>query len=166
MRDISKSWFVPLLAAAVLDQGCSLAPVRPGQAVDPGPNQGIAAVVMDSLDELQQVAIDRANGGGESLSIAEVPKGVHLYLFVVSAGDYCFTSFHFGLLYFHPTDMSGRVCFKVTAGKIAYSGNVGPRVFGKDDTRIGRDDRRREFEQKLNAEYPGLAARYPIVNGW
>lgn len=156
------SWCVGLAAAIAL-AGCGLAPIEKGQPVKLGPNDGIAAVVIDSLDNLDQMMIQGTDKNGITLKISNAPVGLHLYVFVVPAGTYCLSRFSLGFATIEQNDQKHGVCFDVIAGKIAYSGNLAPRAYGQNDLRTDQEYDWKAFEAKLKAEYPDLAARYPIV---
>jgi hypothetical protein len=114
-----------LLAAAVA--GCGLAPLQQDQPVYLLPGQGLAAVMLDTLDPLTQVIIEPRGSGGTKLDIASVPSGKNIYLFPVPAGQYCFTRFQYGRWGFFGKE-GELACFEVKAGEIGYSGTLAPRV--------------------------------------
>lgn len=158
---ISRLAYAVVLAGLLA--GCGLAPVERGQHVTLGPNEGIAAVVMDTLDPLNQIQLWSPTNDGKGMTIPSAPVGVSMYLFVVPAGNYCVASFWFGQRELYLKDRKQGVCFQVVAGKIAYSGNLAPRAYGPDDLRTDQNFEWGAFETKLKAEYPEVAAQYPIA---
>jgi hypothetical protein len=143
--------------------GCGSAPIEQGQQVTLGPNEGVAAVVIDTLDVLDQISFDAVGHDAKPLAITNAPKGISLYVFVVPAGTYCSSGFHFGNWAFHSLDPKHGACFDVLAGKIAYSGDIGPRAFSKNDIRTYQNYDWPRFEEMLKKQYPDLAAKYPLV---
>ena len=152
-----------MLGLATLLPGCGLAPIEQGQQVSLGPNEGVAAVVIDSLDLLSQISFDAVGHDAKPLAITDAPKGISLYVFVVPAGTYCSSGFHFGNWSFHSIDPHHTGCFDVIAGKIAYSGNIAPRAVGPNDIRTYQNYDWRGFEEMLKKQYPDIAAKYPLV---
>lgn len=152
-----------LIGITVGLSACGLAPVEPGEPVALGPNDGIAAVVIDSLDLLSQISFEPVGHDAKTLAITDAPKGVTLYMFVVPAGTYCVAGFHFGSWSFHSVDPKHGTCFDVLAGKIAYSGNVAPRAVNGGSVRTYQNYDWPAFEAKLKKEYPDIAAKYPLV---
>lgn len=160
------SKLMPIAVPALLLAGCGVAglpPIGKGQSPALGPNQGIAAVVVDSLDPLNQIALDPTEGDGPGMDIPTAPAGVHMYIFVMPVGHYCLTSFWFGSTRLHQNDQKHGICFDVLADKIAYSGNIAPRAYGPGDLRTNQNYDWKGFEAALKADYPDLAAKYPIV---
>lgn len=158
---------IAILAALVGMSGllfaCGLSPVDQGQSVNLGPNEGVAAIAIDSLDVLSQISFDPVDNGGKPLSIMNAPKGVTLYVFVVPAGTYCEAMFHFGKWAFHARDPKHGTCFDVLPGKIAYSGNIAPRAVSARDIRTYQNYDWQGFEAMLKQQYPDIAAKYPLV---
>lgn len=152
-----------LIGMSALLPACGLSPVDQGQPVNLGPDEGVAAIVIDSLDTLSQISFDPVGHDGKTLSIMGAPKGVTLYVFVVPAGTYCVAGFHFGVWSFHASDPKHGTCFDVLAGKIAYSGNVAPRAASGTDIRTYQNYNWPAFKDMLKQQYPDLAVKYPLA---
>lgn len=153
-----------LLAAAILPIcGCGVAPIERGDAVTLGPTEGIAAVVIDTLDDVTQLEVDGTDKGGVELKIPSAPKGVDMYVFAAPAGTYCLANFHYGRILIFMKDQKHGVCFDVIPGKIAYSGNIAPRAFGEGRIITAQNYQWGWFESALNKDYPKLTAAYPVV---
>ena len=138
---------------------CSVAPIQQDQPVRLSQGQGLAAVMLDTLDPLSQVNIDPSAPGGANFSISAVPIGKNIYLFAVPAGHYCFTSYRYGRW-----EMYGKGgelgCFDVPAGGLGYSGTLAPRVEnGKVVTHQVMDPA--GFRALLTALYPAIARQFP-----
>ncbi|HSC48010.1 MAG TPA: hypothetical protein VLG68_07980 [Gammaproteobacteria bacterium] len=154
-------WVVIGLSAAFLT-GCGLDPVQPDQDTNLQPDQGIAAVILDTLDPLNAIYIKSAdNNSAPTIEINHVDIGVHLFAFVVPAGSYCITRYSFGNYYITQSDPKHGVCFDVIAGKVAYSGNLAPRVHG-GGIYVDQNYDWPGFKKMFKEQYPKLAA-YPIV---
>jgi len=152
---------MPLAAGmAALLSACAMAPLPQDQSVTLYPDQGLAAVMIDTLDPLSQVTFQ---GGGAKLVVAAVPPGIGLYLFPTRAGRYCLTHFHFASFDF--AAQSGmQQCFQVTAGALSYSGTLAPRVEdGKPVTRRVQDPQ--GFRVLLEQQYPSVARQFPAPPG-
>jgi len=124
------------------------------------PGTGIAAVVLDTADPISQVLLVPAAGQGGKLSIPTAAAGRTLYLLVAPAGRYCMHQFHFDALVF--AARSDTSCFDVQAGAISYSGDFAPRVVDGTVV-IEQNDNYQAFMQLLQAGYPKLAAKIPVV---
>ena len=148
---------------ALFVTGCGLAPVSQGQAITLGPNEGVAAVVMDTLDPLQSIMFQGTDKDGATLRISSVPKGVTLNLFVVPAGHYCLTQFSLGGHELDQNDTEHGVCFDVIAGQTAYSGNLAPRAYGPNNLRTDQNYDWVGIKRKLQADYPEVVAKYALV---
>lgn len=142
--------------------GCGLDPVQPDQGITLQPGQGIAAVVMDTLDPLNAIYIKSAdNDRAPTIEIHHVEVGVHLFVFVVPPGSYCVTRYSYLNYYITQNDPKHGVCFYVIAGKIAYSGNLSPRSYnGK--LYVDQNYNWEAFRKMLKDQYPKLAP-YPVV---
>ena len=163
-----------VIAVGVSVSGCGTATIEKGQQITLGPNEGIAAVVMDALNPLSQITFEGTDKGGTTIKIPSAPIGVTMYLFAVPAGHYCLSRYAAGMTEITSTDQENGDCFDVVAGKIAYSGNLAPRAFNSSGTWIrnqlvGYDIRTLQnfewaaFEKRMQDEYPDLVAKYPIV---
>jgi hypothetical protein len=142
---------------AALLCGCAAAPLQHDQTVSLGSDQGLAAVMIDTLDPLTEVAF-RQPDGGRKLVVAAVPAGINIYLFPIRAGRYCMTGFHFANLDFK---MGGAPeCFQVSAGRLSYSGTLAPRVEdGRPVTHQVMD--LQGFRVLLGEQYPTIARQFP-----
>ena len=115
------------MSALALSACASLAPLAHDGPVQLAPNQGLAAVVIDTLDPLTDVEGESRNGRGPKLLVASVPEGRDVFLFPVPAGTYCMTRFKYSTLSLSgPNGVLG--CFQVRAGELSYSGTLAPRV--------------------------------------
>lgn len=161
--DVLKLIFVPLAAAVFLMlHGCGADAVKPDQVVTLQPGQGIAAVVIDALDPLDNITIKSPdNTNAPELVITGVKAGTTMLVYVVPAGRYCVDSFYFDSWRFIQSDLKHGVCFDVIAGEVAYSGNIGPRVYRKKVWTAQNYDWN-AFRKQLSRQYPKLAG-YPIV---
>lgn len=120
-------------------------------------DQGLAAVMIDTLDPLTQVTF-QPPGGGRKLVVAQVPVGINIYLFPTRAGRYCMTSFHFASFDF--TSRGAPECFQVSAGQLSYSGTLAPRVQdGRPVTHQAMD--LQGFRVLLGERYPSVARQFP-----
>lgn len=146
-----------VLAATLM--GCGVAPVTQDQPPELKPGEGIAAIVIDSLDPLSQIFIVPDNSKGKQLTITSTPPGRTLFLFVAQAGTYCFDQIHFGD-YFFTRNGRGQ-CFDVTADHISYSGDLTPRV-ENGEVQFNLNNNARAFRQMLQKQFPGIAAKFPI----
>lgn len=135
--------------------------VQPDQEVTLQPNQGFAAVVMDTLDALSVTTIKSPDNKDVELDLGYVDKGVHMYVYAVPAGTYCLVRFNTGFYRFHQ-ESSRDVCFDVVPGKVAYSGNLAPRAVGHQAITYQNYDWA-AFKKMFKEQYPKLA-NYPIVS--
>ena len=149
--------YLPAICCLSLLCGCAIAPLQQDEPVTLARDQGLAAVMIDTLDPLTQVIFQQP-GGGNKLVVAEVPAGIDIYLFPTRAGRYCMTGFHFASF-----DFSSRgepECFQVSAGQLSYSGTLAPRVQdGRPVTRQVMD--LQGFRVLLAERYPGIARQFP-----
>ncbi len=137
---------------------CAVAPLPRDQAVSLGSDQGLAAVMIDTLDPLTQVTFQQ-QGGGAKLIVAAVPAGIGIYLFPTRAGRYCMTRFDFANIDFAAQE-GVQECFQVTAGALSYSGTLAPRVEdGKPVTHQVMDEQ--GFRVLLGQRYPDVARQFP-----
>ncbi|HEY1992262.1 MAG TPA: hypothetical protein VGH71_07350 [Gammaproteobacteria bacterium] len=148
-----------LLLSSLLLSACgSLAPLAHDGPVHLAPNQGLAALVIDTLDPLTDVEVE-PRGGGRKLMVASVPVGRDVYLFPVPAGTYCMTRFKYSNLSLAGSNgMLG--CFAVRAGQLSYSGTLAPRVEdGRPVTHQVQDPP--GFRILLQQQYPQVAKQFP-----
>lgn len=141
--------------------GCtSLAPLPHDGPVQLTSNQGLAALVIDTLDPLTDVEV-RPRSAGRELLVASVPVGRDVYLFPVPAGTYCLIRFKYGTLSLAgPNGIQG--CFTVRAGQLNYSGTFAPRVEdGKPVTHQVQDPP--GFRILLEQQYPLVAKQFPVA---
>lgn len=161
--NVSRSITFATMAVLLMSlAGCGLDPVQPDQAITLQSDQGIAAVVIDSLDPLNAIYIKSAdNDSAPTIEIQHVDVGIHLFVFVVPPGSYCVTRYSYGNYYITQNDPKHGVCFYVIAGKIAYSGNLAPRGYnGK--VYVDQNYEWSAFQKMLRDQYPKLAG-YPVV---
>jgi hypothetical protein len=136
---------------------CAVSPLPMDQMVTLAPGQGLAAVMIDTLDPLSQVTFQQPGGG--KLLVAAVPKGINIYLFPTHAGRYCMTGFQFASFDFSAR-AGARECFQVTAGQLSYSGTLAPRVEeGRPVTHQVMDQQ--GFRVLLDERYPSVARQFP-----
>jgi hypothetical protein len=155
---------VSVFAAASLFLGaCGISPIQKNQSIQLEPNEGIAAVVIDALDDLNNISITGTDKNGKTLTISKSPKGVHLYIFKVPAGTYCLNRYYYGFTEIVMNDQEHGDCFDVIAGKIAYSGNFAPRAYDRYRVMTEQNYDWKWFESVIKEEYPNLIAQYPIV---
>jgi hypothetical protein len=151
-----------LSGLAVLLCACATAPLPQDQAVSLSSDQGLAAVMIDTLDPLTQVTFQQ-QGGTAKLIVAAVPAGINIYLFPTRAGRYCMTRFHFASFDFAAQE-GVQECFQVTAGALIYSGTLAPRVEdGKPVTHQVMDEQ--GFRVLLGEHYPMVAREFPPPPG-
>lgn len=151
------------IALAVLTlgiSGCSTNQAIEDKMPQLQPGQGIAAVVIDTDQDISQVSMIPITGTGHELLIPSVPTGEHLYLFVAAAGTYCMHHFNAGSHLFDAK--SDDQCFAVDAGKISYGGVYTPFVgFNFSLATVGavsQDDDWDSFWKLMKATYPNIAA--------
>lgn len=159
-RTASSSRFAAAALLLLALAACASAPLAQDQSVTLYPDQGLAAVMIDTLDPLSQVTFQ---GAGAKLIVAVVPAGIGLYLFPVRAGRYCMTHFHYANFDFAAED-GAQQCFRVKAGQLSYSGTLAPRVEdGKPVTRQVQDPQ--GFRVLLEQQYPTVAKQFPAPPG-
>lgn len=142
--------------------GCGLDPVQPDQAITLQPDQGIAAVVIDSLDPLNAIYIKSAdNDRAPMIEIQHVDAGIHLFVFILPPGNYCVTRFSYRNYRITQSDPKHGVCFYVIVSKIAYSGNLAPRAYN-GEVYVDQNYEWSAFQKTLRDQYPKLAG-YPVV---
>ena len=158
---MSRRWLCMACLAALLG-ACAGAPLPQDQSVTLYPDQGLAAVMIDTLDPITQVTFQQ-QGGGSKLIVAAVPPGIGLYLFPTRAGRYCLIRFHYANFDF-AAEKRALQCFQVTAGRLSYSGTLAPRVEeGKPVTRQVQDPQ--GFRVLLEQRYPRVAKQFPAPAG-
>lgn len=139
---------------------CAMAPLARDQSVTLDADQGLAAVMIDTLDPISQVTFQ---GSSTKLVVASVPPGIGIYLFPARAGRYCLTHFHYANFDF-AADSGLKQCFQVAAGRLSYSGTLAPRVEdGKPVTRQVQDPQ--GFRVLLEQQYPAVASQFPASGG-
>lgn len=142
---------------ALLLCACAIAPLPQDQTVTLAKDQGLAAVMIDTLDPLSDVTFQQP-GGGRKLVVSAVPAGINIYLFPTRAGRYCMTLFHFASFDF--TTRGVPDCFQVSAGQLSYSGTLAPRVEeGRPVTHQVMD--LPGFRVLLGEQYPTVARQFP-----
>lgn len=151
LRCLRAAPFAALLCA------CAVAPLPQDQAVTLAKDQGLAAVMIDTLDPLTEVTFQQ-QGTGRKLVVAAVPAGINIYLFPTRSGPYCITGFHFANLDFKVR--GAPECFQVSAGQLSYSGTLAPRVEeGRPVTHQVMDPQ--GFRVLLGEQYPTVARQFP-----
>ncbi len=141
----------------LLLSACAAAPLAQDQTVPLARDQGLAAVMLDTLDPLTEVTFQQ-QGGGRKLVVPIVPAGINIYLFPTRAGRYCMTHFHFANFDFK--SQGALECFQVSAGQLSYSGTLAPRVeAGRPVTHQVMDQQ--GFRVLLGEYYPTVARQFP-----
>jgi|SRR5579863_4458 len=148
--------------SAALLAGCGIDPVQPNQDVAMAANYGIAAVVLDTLDPVNNFYIKSADDPkAPEIEVTRVQPGVTLFVYDVPAGSYCVVHYQIANFNIDQNDPTHGSCFDVVAGKVAYSGNLAPRGHnGK--IYIYQNYDWLAFEKMLKEQYPKLAS-IPIV---
>ena len=158
MTDIGKKSMAAAVICALV--ACASAPLPQDQSVTLYSDQGLAAVMIDTLDPISQVTFQ---GPSTKLVVASVPPGIGLYLFPTRAGRYCLTHFHYANFDF-AAESGIKQCFQVAAGRLSYSGTLAPRVEdGKPVTRQVQDPQ--GFRVLLEQQYPNIARQFPAAGG-
>lgn len=148
---------VAISCLALLLCACAAAPLPQDQTVTLARDQGLAAVMIDTLDPLTEVTFQQ-QGGGRKLVVPAVPAGINIYLFPTRAGRYCMTHFHFASFDFATQGVPE--CFQVSAGQLSYSGTLAPRVEeGRPVTHQVMD--LQGFRVILGERYPSVARQFP-----
>ena len=150
----------PLLLSLLLAACAGMAPLRHDGPVRLAPGQGLAALVIDTLDPLTDVEVESHNGGPK-LRVGSVSPGRDVFLFPVPAGIYCVTRFKYSTLSLSgPNGILG--CFDVRAGQLSYSGTLAPRVEqGRPVTHQVQD--LQGFRILLQQQYPQVAKQFPAA---
>src|SRR5882724_1646486 len=168
MRSISR---VLLLLGASLLAGCAVLnsqpPITPGQSAQLQPGEGIAALVMDTLDPVTQVLLVSTDDKGPTLDLPSMPAGRTLALFPVPTGVYCLKQFSYGRYRFYSKKLE-LGCFQVTEGHISYSGSIKPTAgrdpaTGEDGAMIEQAYEPAIFMALLKQQYPQVLAAYPTA---
>lgn len=148
--------------STLLLAGCGgTEPVHPDQDLALQPGYGIEAVVFDNLDSLNSIVIRSPDHPDQEVSIGFVDKGIHMLVFEVPAGSYCLVKFHTAFYTIIQDDPTHGVCWDVVPGKVAYSGNLAPRAYGKS-LRTDQNYDWAMFKKNFKDQYPKLA-NYPLV---
>lgn len=162
---------VLLLSGVGLMAGCAVLssqpPITPGQSVQLQPGDGIAALLMDTLDPVTQVLLVSTDGKGPTLDLPSMPAGRTLALFEVPAGTYCLKQFSYGRYRFFSKKLE-LGCFQVTASHISYSGSIKPTAgrdpaTGEDVAMVDQTFEPTTFLALLKQQYPQLLAAYPTA---
>lgn len=158
---------IPGLAFVALLAACSsLQPIQQDQPILLAKGDGLAAIVMNTMDPVSEVFVRPAASGGTTMEIPSVPVGRTIYLFEVKAGNYCLQQFHFGQIEFFGQGANVE-CFVVPEGQLGYSGDLAPRVNDRQ-VYIHQDYDFDSFRTLLQHDYPKIAAQFvpqapPIV---
>lgn len=142
-------------------------PIEPGQSVQLQPGEGIAALLMDTLDPLTQIRLESTDNKNPTLGLPSMPAGKTLALFTAPPGVYCLTQFNFGRYQFHSARLE-LGCFQVTAGHISYSGSLQPQAnsdpaVADQASYTSQDYQPTVFLDLLKRQYPQVAAAYPTA---
>ena len=153
------------LAALLVLTACSSQPIV---SDDPKPlqaDEGIAAVVLDAPERIQEIQFAPRFPGGSKFEVPDTQGGAALYLVPVKAGRYCLQHFYYHGGAINSVEDLG--CFTVVAGHITYSGNIVPELenFNSHDntTLYTRMDHQPTMFRRLLAGYPKMAAAYPVA---
>jgi hypothetical protein len=162
---------VLLLSGTGFLAGCAVLssqpPIAPGQSVQLQPGDGIAALVMDTLDPVTQVLLVSTDGEGPTLDLPSMPAGRTLALFEVPTGVYCLKQFSYGEYRFISRKFQ-LGCFQVTTGHISYSGSIKPTAgrdpaTGENGAIVDQAYEPAVFLALLKQQYPQVMAAYPTA---
>lgn len=137
---------------------CAAAPPLEDQAVHLRTGEGLAAVMLDTLDPLVEVSLESSTPKGLKFGISSIPAGRNLYLFQVPAGEYCFTRVQYGGWYLYSNKQT-LGCFEVKAGQLGYSGTLALRAEGGKIVSHQVDDPE-GFRALLAGRYPLIAKQF------
>lgn len=169
MRSISIALL--LSGSGCLLSGCATlsaqAPIYPGQSVQLQPGEGVAALLMDTLDPVTQVLVVSTDDKGPTLDLPSMPAGRTLALFTAPAGTYCLKQFFYGRYHFRSKKLE-LGCFQVSAGHISYSGSIKPTAgrdpaTGEDAALVDQTYEPSVFLALLKQQYPQMMAAYPTA---
>jgi hypothetical protein len=144
--------------------GCATTPIDRDQPLRLGANKGVVALMTDTLDPLMEIDIEPNFSGGSKLTIPALAAGRDIYVFVATAGNYCFAGFTFGNLRFSRTDKRAG-CFDVRAGRMNPGITIAPRVvngvanYGSDA--VDRD----ACTALLRQRFPAIARQFGACGG-
>jgi hypothetical protein len=154
-----------MLAAVLALAACSSQPVVSDDPQPLPPGEGIAAVVLDAPERIQEIQFVPRFPGGSKFEVPDTQGGATLYLVPVKAGRYCLQHFYYHRARVNSTEDLG--CFTVIAGHITYSGDIVPELgeFNSHDntTVYTRMDHEPTIFRRLLAGYPKMAAAYPVA---
>lgn len=153
------------LTSLLLVAGCaSIGTLQHDQTLHLGPDEGVAAIIIDTSQPLSHFSLHSTGHFGHPLDIPAVPSGKSLYLFRVRAARYCVQGFAYGKESYNANGDLG--CFSVPARQLGYSGVLMPMfeysyAFGLRTTRfrVRVVDDVRLFRHLLKQDYPKVAAQ-------
>lgn len=136
--------------------------IEPGEKVSLSSGEGLAVLMIDSDQALQDVFLDR-EGSAIQWRIGRLAPGRHLRVFALAEGTYRFRSISFeDAIYRWAWKFDDRIldaAFTVEAGKINYFGDVISR--GLAARMLTVDNRSAGTMMELERHYPELIGRYP-----
>jgi hypothetical protein len=154
-----------VLAVVLSLAACGTQPVVSDDPQPLAPGDGIAAVVLDAPDRIQEIQFAPRFPGGDKFEVPDTQGGATLYLVPVKAGRYCLEHFYYHRAAVKSVEDIG--CFTVVAGDITYSGDIVPQLEdfnSRDNTTIyTRLDHEPTLFRRLLAGYPKMAAAYPLA---
>ena len=154
-----------VLAVVLALAACSSQPTVSDDPQPLPPGEGIAAVVLDAPERIQEIQFAPRFSGGSKFEVPDTQGGATLYLLPVKAGRYCLQHFYYHGSRVNSTEDLG--CFTVIAGHITYSGDIVPELgeFSSHDntTLYTRMDHEPTMFRRLLAGYPKMAAAYPVA---
>jgi hypothetical protein len=140
---------------------CGAALPLKDQAVQLRAGEGLAAVMLDTLDPLVEVSLESSTPRGFKFGISSIPAGRNLYLLQVPAGEYCFTRVQYGGWYLYSNEQT-LGCFEVKAGELGYSGTLALRAEGGKIVSHQVDDPA-GFRALLAERYPMIARQFQLT---
>lgn len=149
------------LAAA--DAGAVL-PLTVEDAAALAPDEGHLALVLDSLDHIQNLRFAPRGRVAAAFSLSEVPPGIHLFVFRLPAGEYCMDDFRAERRrYKRRSTDEGSFCFAVFAGDLTYPGHIVPRAGEGRNAAVRFAVKPGEFIARLALERPAVLAAHAEV---
>jgi hypothetical protein len=140
-----------VLASALA--GCVSSAIKPDDALDLEPGEGLVGIQFDSLDRITEIQFQR-RGGGDTINLAEAQPGVTTHLFRAEPGEYCLYMFHFGDWRIRFGEGGDPLCIEVVAGELRYGGTFTPRVVRGKVSMFQSVGDAEHFERSVRAKYP------------